>query len=135
MRVVIDTNVLVSALLSPHGPPAQLLRLALQGELVTLFDERILAEYREVLERPRFGFDAADVDDVLEGIEWTGELVHARPLAIELPDPFDLPFLEVAVSGAADTLVTGNQRHFRPVKGSHEVTLLSPAELRGKLKE
>src|SRR3972149_3186299 len=47
MRVVVDTNVLVSAMLSPHAPPAQGLRLVLQGDLVPLHDERIISEYRQ----------------------------------------------------------------------------------------
>ena len=58
MRFVIDSNVVVSAMLSPHAPPAQVIRLALQGDLGLLYDGRILAEYREVLMRPKFGFDA-----------------------------------------------------------------------------
>jgi putative PIN family toxin of toxin-antitoxin system len=126
MRVVVDTNVLVSALLSPHGPPAQVLRLLLQGNAVALYDDRILAEYREVLSRPRFAFAAEDVRLVLEEIEGGGETVFAKPLAIELPDPDDLPFLEVAVAGGADALVTGNNRHFRPLRGKHRVEIVSP---------
>ena len=129
MRVVIDSNVVVSAMLSPHAPPAQVVRLALQGDLGLIHDDRILAEYREVLSRPKFDFDAEDVRAMLEGIEWIGETVFASPLPVELPDPDDLPFLEVAAAARADALVTGNTRHYRPAKGRHDVTILAPREL------
>jgi uncharacterized protein len=129
MRLVVDTNVLVSALLSPLGPPAQVLRLMLQGDLVPLHDDRILREYREVLSRPKFAFAPEDVRALLQGIEGGGETVFAKPLPLELPDADDLPFLEVAVAGSADALVTGNPRHYQPVRGKHGVELLSPKGL------
>jgi len=65
MKIVLDTNVLVSALLSPFGPPARVLDLILVGDLIPVFDDRILAEYRQVLARERFGFDPGDVADLL----------------------------------------------------------------------
>jgi len=129
MRVVIDSNVVVSAMLSPHAPPAQVIRLALQGDLGVLHDGRILAEYREVLLRPKFSFDAEDVRAMLEGIEWVGETVFASPLSVKLPDPDDLPFLEVAAAARAGALVTGNVRRYRPVSGRHAVRVLTPREL------
>jgi putative PIN family toxin of toxin-antitoxin system len=129
VRVVVDSNVLVSAMLSPHAPPAQVVRLVLQGDLGLLHDHRILAEYREVLSRPRFDFDPEDVHSVLAGIEWNGETVFASPLPVELPDPDDLPFLEVADAASADGLITGNPRHYRPVSGRHGVRIWSPREL------
>lgn len=129
MRVVLDTNIVVSALLSPHGAPAQLLRLALRGELAALYDDRIVTEYREVLSRPKFGFDPEEIEAVVGQLERTGESVLAHPLPIDLPDPDDLPFLEVAVAGNAHVLVTGNPRHYRPSRGGHEVEIVSAAEL------
>jgi predicted nucleic acid-binding protein len=100
-----------------------------------LHDARILAEYREVLSRPKFGFDAEDVHAMLEGLEWIGESVFAGSLAVDLPDPDDLPFLEVAAAGGADALVTGNVRHYRQAKGRHDVSVLTPRELLGLLAE
>ena len=129
MRIVLDTNVLVSGLLNPHGTPGRVLDLTAAGALVLLYDDRILAEYREVLFRPRFGFPAADVSVLLAFVEWSGEAVVALPLGVELPDPDDLPFLEVAVAGGADALVTGNPRHFRPTRGIHRLKVVSPAKL------
>jgi uncharacterized protein len=128
-RVVLDTNVVVSALLSPHGAPAQLLDLVIGGELTALLDDRIAAEYRAVAHRPRFGLAAADVDRVLGAVEALAEHVAAAPLDVTLPDPDDLPFVEVAATGRADALVTGNARHFVPTRGRHAVTVYSPREL------
>ena len=77
MRIVLDTNVLVSALLTPQGLPAQILLLALAGDLTLLFDERILEEYRGVLHRPRFAIPRDQLAKVLEQLEADGELVAA----------------------------------------------------------
>lgn len=112
MRVVLDTNVVVSGVLSPHGPPGRILDLVLAGDLTLLHDDRILAEYREVLLRPKFGFRAADVAALLDTFLHEAVSIRARLLDHPLPDPDDLPFLEIAVAGSADALVTGNLRHF-----------------------
>lgn len=125
MLVVLDTNVLVSALLSPHGPPARTLDLLLMGEVRLVYDDRIMAEYREVLGRPKFGFARADVDDVLLYLEAQGESVIAHPLSVALPDPDDAPFLEVAAETGA-LLVTGNRDHY-PVSARGAVQMLSPS--------
>src|SRR5204863_1680233 len=99
MRIVVDTNVLVSGLLSPHGPPGRIVDGIVAEDLRVLFDDRILDEYREVLLRPKFGFGPRDIDDVMDQIVSAGEQVSAPPVDVELPDPDDLPFLEVALAG------------------------------------
>ena len=127
MNVVLDTNVLVSALLSPFHTPARVLDLILAGEVEIAFDDRIMAEYREVLARPKFAFDLRAVEDILDFIEHSGIAVTSLPLpAAKLPDIDDLPFLEVAAAAQA-TLVTGNVRHFPPDQRAG-VAVLSPAE-------
>jgi putative PIN family toxin of toxin-antitoxin system len=126
MLVVLDTNVLVSALLSPFGPPARVPDLALGGEIRLAYDDRVMAEYREVLARPKFGFSPEDVADVLAFLEGDGEPVTALPLSCELPDADDLPFLEVAAHAEA-TLVTGNTAHY-PASFRGAVVVLTPAE-------
>ncbi len=126
MLVVLDTNILVSALLSPFGPPSRVLDLVLAGDLVAAFDDRILAEYREVLARPKFHFAPEDVAAVFICLETAGEPVTARPLAATLPDPDDLPFLEVAAQTEA-WLITGNADHF-PVDVRGTARVLRPAE-------
>ncbi|HEX9384156.1 MAG TPA: putative toxin-antitoxin system toxin component, PIN family [Gemmatimonadaceae bacterium] len=129
-RIVLDTNVLVSAFLNFSGAPAQVLTLVLAGELKLVFDRRILDEYAEVLARPRFGLDSADVTEVLRQLEADGERIATPPSAVPLPDADDLPFLEVALSGRADALVTGNLRHF---PGNLGVDVLSPRALLQRL--
>ncbi len=127
MKVVLDTNVLVSGLLNPYGPPGQIVRLAAAGELQLCFDARILAEYREVLRRPAFPFRAEEVDALLEQLRAAGEAVGAKPLMQRLPDIDDEPMLEVASAGEVDYLVAGNVRHF-PAKCSVGVGVVSPAQ-------
>ena len=111
MLVVLDTNILVAALLSPFGPPARVLDLVLSGDLRAAYDDRLLAEYRAVLARPKFSFEPKEVAAVLAYLETDGERVTARPLACDLPDPDDLPFLEVAAQVGA-VLITGNTTHY-----------------------
>ena len=125
MRIVVDTNVLVSGLLSPHGPPGRIVDGLVAEELQTLFDDRILDEYRDVLRRPRFGFGLRDVDDLLDHLVSSGEHVSAPPLNVTLPNIDDLPFLEVAAAGGADALVTGNLKHF-PRRAQSGTNVLSP---------
>lgn len=127
MRIVLDTNVLVSALLTPHGPPGQILQLALAGKVVLCHDGRIMSEYRDVLRRPKFPFDPENVDELLSYLESVGESVSPEPLRQHLPDRDDESFLEVAVAAAAGYLVTGNVRHF-PARLRAGVTVVSPAE-------
>jgi predicted nucleic acid-binding protein len=89
-------------------------------------DARILSEYRDVLNRPVFGFSENLIDDLIDQIEQEGLAVVGSPLPFRLPDPYDEPFLEVAIAAQADALVTENRRHF-PQKG-HKMKVFSPAE-------
>ncbi len=112
MKIVLDTNVLVSALLSPNGAPAATLQLILSGRVVIYFDARILSEYREVLGRAKCDFGLRLTEDVLEFLTTEGILVVSVPLDLALPDAADPMFIEVGVAGAADHFVTGNLKHF-----------------------
>ncbi|MCX6364156.1 MAG: putative toxin-antitoxin system toxin component, PIN family [Actinobacteria bacterium] len=128
MRIVLDTNVLVSGLLSPFGPPGEIVRMVSSGALTLCTDARILSEYGEVLQRPKFRFAAADLATLLDALRVQGYAVASVPLPQALPDPGDAPFLEVALAGGANCLVTGNHVHF-PVELCLGVPVLSPAEL------
>jgi uncharacterized protein len=127
VKVVLDTNVLVSGLLSPTGPPGRIVDLATSLRVTLVFDDRVLAEYHEVLARPRLRIAPAEAAAVLDLIEKEGLLVSAPPLGVELPDPDDLPFVEVAEAGGAAALITGNARHFTPLHGTFSVPVLAPA--------
>jgi len=125
---VVDTNVLVSGLLNPRGAPGRIVDLILAGHVSLVVDDRILAEYHEVLRRGRFGFEARDVDALLASIDATATHVHGTPLAERLSDKDDEPFLEAAIAGEADALVTGNVRHFS-ARLAQGVRILSPAAI------
>lgn len=127
MKIVLDTNVLVSGLLSPFGYPARILGLAISGELVLCLDARIITEYTVVLRRPRFQFDQRKINLLLEQIEAEGIWVASKPLRRSLPDPDDEAFLEVAVAANVDCLVTGNLIHF-PVSLRQDMKVFSPKE-------
>ena len=86
---MVDTNVIVSALLSPGSPPAVVLRAALAGHLKPCFDDRVLAEYWDVLPRGKFPFGAALAEEVISGLKRKGLFIVANPVAVELPDPSD----------------------------------------------
>jgi len=127
MKDVLDTNVLIAGLLTPHGPSGRVIDLLLSGDLTSCFDDRIMAEYREVLARAKFGFEPAQIDAVLDYIEGEGLHVAAVPLGVSLPDPDDDAFLEVATAAGADYLITGNLRHF-PAKSRRGVRVVRPRE-------
>lgn len=125
MRIVLDTNVLVSGLLSPFGPPADIVRLVAAGAIALCVDARLLEEYRLVLARPRFAFDPERVAELLAQFDAEGVRGGPSPLRVRLPDPDDEPFLEVALATAAAALVTGNSRHFPPAR-REGVRVVSP---------
>ncbi len=124
MNIVLDTNVLVSALLSPFRAPGRILDLILTEDLHIVFDDRVMAEYRTVLRRPKFGFDRRNVDELLEECAENGHFLTAPPLGLDLPDPADVIFVEVAFAAQAP-LVTGNSRHF-PSDRSQGILVVSP---------
>jgi putative PIN family toxin of toxin-antitoxin system len=127
VRVVIDTNILISALLTPFGNAARILDLALSGELQVIYDDRIISEFQDVLLRPKFDFDKGDVDELLSFIEAEGFKVTAIPLNEKLIDEDDLPFIEAAITGMADALITGNKRHFAG-KPAKKMRIMTPDE-------
>ena len=113
--VVIDTNVLVSAVLKSHSVPGSIVELAFDGPIIPILNEAIEKEYREVLSRPKFYLP----EDLIEGIMSTFHkraiYVDAEHLDVELPDPKDLVFYEVVMEERKEEeayLVTGNIRHF-----------------------
>lgn len=127
MRIVIDTNIVVSGLRQPRGNPGHVLIMMRTGAIVPVYDTRIFTEYAEVCGRPRLRLAAADVEQLLGDVVRLGERVdQALPAAFVLPDPDDQVFLDVALTGRADAIVTGNRRDFPGACGAR---ILSPAEL------
>jgi putative PIN family toxin of toxin-antitoxin system len=112
MRVVLDTNVLVSGLLNPNGPPAAILNLLINANLELLYDSRIIQEYLELLHRAKFGFDSDWIEALIDYLQDEGEYVSAEPTNQPLRDEYDRVFCEVMITGEADYLITGNSSHF-----------------------
>jgi uncharacterized protein len=128
VRVVVDTNVLVGAMLTPHGPGAVIIGLCLVRTLTPLVDDRLIDEYEEVLKRPEFDFESAEVQRILERLKRNALAITAAPLPgglKGLPDLDDAAFLEVAFSGRAEAIITANIRHF-PEHRRHGIAVVTP---------
>lgn len=114
--VVIDTNVLISALLSKHSDSAtvQVLNAVFDGTIIPVFNDEILAEYDNVLHRPRFKFPDANIQLLLDTIKTFGVFAEQLITNEILPDPKDLVFYEVVMAKQDENayLVTGNSKHF-----------------------
>jgi len=116
--VVLDTNVVVSALLNRSSVPGMILQEALCGRVVPLLHEDILIEYDDVLHRPKFKFDRRDIEIALAGLIKRGVFLGAASIEDYVADPDDAIFYEVVMEAREETdayLVTGNLKHF-PVK-------------------
>jgi len=133
MRIVLDTNVLASGLHNPDGTPGRIVDLVIGGRIQLLYDDRILGKYLDILAHPELAIDPSLAQAVVGYIRLAGERATALPLPADtLPDPDDLPFAEVAASGAADALVTGNAKYFAGWKKQGN-TVLSPEQFLERL--
>jgi len=112
MKVVLDTNVIISGLITMDGMPAQVVNLLLNGRITLLLDGRILREYTEVINRKKFGFKKSMIDPLLDYIRNEGEYVAAEPSGKTFVDEDDRMFYEVAKTAKAKCIVTGNKDHF-----------------------
>jgi uncharacterized protein len=115
ISAVLDTNVIVSAQLQSEGPPARVSDLAFSGHIRCFVSEGLLQEYERVLLRPRFGFAARDIAELLRAFRQVAIEVSPRKRVAVAHDPTDNQVLECALEARADYVVTGNTRHF-PVK-------------------
>ena len=123
---VIDTNVLVSALLSRHANAStvQVVAAISENGLRPLYNQEIIAEYQDVLHRSKFEFPSQEIDSILNKVfecGLTAERIHSTE---HFPDPKDIVFYEVALSKDDAYLVTGNTKHF-----PHTPIVVTPAEM------
>lgn len=133
ISAVFDTNVIVSAVLSPSGSPGRLLDAILDGFCQPVVSDAILAEYEAVLCRPKFRFPPFRVHTLLDAIRARALYAPFAPLphSIALPDPDDIIFVQAA-AGAHVPIVTGNVRHFpRAVTG--RIPVVSPSAFLAQL--
>ena len=123
---VIDTNVLVSAMLTHNNLSAtiQVMEAMFANKIIPLYNEEIISEYEDVLHRAKFNFDEAKIRHYLESLKEIG--IHSQRIASSehFPDPKDVVFYEVALSKDDAYLVTGNKKHFpqKPI-------VVTPAEM------
>ena len=131
MRVVIDTNVLVSALWSRNNRLAQIIELFISGAVVPCYCAEIMREYQDVLSRPKLAFRlaGADVSEIIERIKAGGMCVVVRPSSEPFADESDRVFFDVAKACEA-ILITGNKKHY-PI----EPFVMSPAEFLDSIEE
>jgi uncharacterized protein len=127
-EIVLDTNVLISGLLSAKNPPGRIVDALRNGAIRLIADDRILSEYRTVLRRPYFEcyITAMEREWMIEFLNCASRIVVCDRVFDDLPDPKDACFLEVAFI-AGFPLVTGNTKHF-PLEKSRGVKVLTPAE-------
>lgn len=131
---VIDTNVFISALLSKNSDVAtvKVLRAILDGRIVPLYHNEILAEYDEVLHREKFHFKDKSIQMVLTAVKEFGVEVFPQPTGEIFADMDDLIFYEVAMEKRDEDayLVTGNQKHY-PIRDF----IVTPAEMMKMIQE
>jgi uncharacterized protein len=122
IRVVLDTNILISALLSPIGPPAQtFLAVLREPDMQLCVSGEIFAEYEEVLRRPRFNRTEREIEATLRTIRERGHWVRPTERVRTCVDPDDDVFVECAQAAGAQYLVTGNARHFPAAWGGTQI--------------
>ena len=125
--VVIDTNVLVSAVLKYNSIPGTIIELAFDGKIVPVLNKEIESEYRTVLLRPKFHLTTDIVDDIINEFKQKGLYINENHIDIDLPDPKDVVFYEVVMEQRGSTqawLVTGNIKHFPA-----ETFILTPRQM------
>jgi len=128
IRAVIDTNVLVSALISPSGNEAMLLLAVKHGLVRPCFSSAVLNEYSEVLARPKFAFSPGEITALIDLLQRQGDLLHPAPLSGISPDPDDDKFIACALTAQMDFIVTGNKKDF-PKDQLGAIRVVSAGEL------
>ena len=128
MKIVLDTNVLLSGMLNPSGPPGRIVDFLRTGVLQLVIDDRIVAEYTDVLRRGYFlrYFEKSEREDVIEYLLKNSFYTTTSMVISNMPDKGDIPFLEIALSESVP-LVTGNLKHY-PKRVKKDCIVLSPRQ-------
>ena len=127
MRVVLDANVYISALLVGRGCE-EILTLGRTGVIQVLSSPEIIAEVASVLRR-KFHWSSADIQPFLDEASDLCRMIPFDPAEVEFPaDPADAKILACGVAGKADVIVTGDKKHLLPLKRYRGIPIVSPAE-------
>ena len=121
-KVILDTNVVISAAISGLGNPAKIIELVSDGIINLYYSNGILAEYEEVLSREKFGFSPDKQKETIDLISKNGILINPAMSNIEFHDKDDTIFYDAAKFVNA-VLITGNTRHYPDDK-----LIMTPAE-------
>ncbi|OGR85742.1 MAG: putative toxin-antitoxin system toxin component, PIN family [Elusimicrobia bacterium RIFCSPLOWO2_01_FULL_54_10] len=135
MKVVLDTNVLVSGLLVQGSVPSEILRDFRDGQWILVLSGAILEEYGRVLRRKKFDLSTANIESMLRLIENKAlKVIPSEHFTIIHQDPSDNEFLDVAVECHADFIVSGDQ-HLLALKRFRGIPILLPSEFLKALRE
>jgi uncharacterized protein len=131
VKVVLDTNIIVSRALSPSGTPAMIVESWLQGAFELLASNAILGEYRQTLALPRIQqrarIDSDAIRKVIDDIAGTASIVEPEQRIVGISsDPDDDIFLECALAGSADYIVSGD-RHLLALEVFQGIPIVTPA--------
>ena len=130
---ILDTNVLVSAMLKMGSVPGQVAAEALNGDIIPVLNDDILSEYEDVLRRPKFKFEERAVRVFLDELKKRAVYTDAGPIEDTIPDPKDIVFYAVLMEKRKEEeayLVTGNLKHF-PIR----TYIVTPREMLDILRE
>ena len=135
MRIVLDTNILIGALITKGTPPNQLYQAWLRGEIELVTSTAQMAEVADVLARPRLRkfLDAGEAAAIVENID-TRALILDDPPDVDLsPDPKDNPILAAAIAGKADLIVSGDKKHMLALGEVEGIPIVTARDALGRL--
>ncbi len=130
MRILLDTNILVSALLSSNGPPGQILTAIKQNQHTIVSSSHLTDELRDVCSRKhlRERISREEVEDLVYNMESVGVVVTTLPEVDLSPDPKDNPVLATAIAGEADLIVSGDKSHLVALGQAQGIPILNPRD-------
>lgn len=128
MKVVLDTNVIISGMFFPGGAPDRVVRAALTGRMRHATSPDLLTELRRVFER-KFSLEREKADELVRLIAGSGELIYpTERLGVIKADPADNRILECAFAAGAEFVITGDERHLLALKKWKGIRIVSPSE-------
>ena len=135
MRVVLDTNILIGALITKGTPPDSLYQAWLHGEIELVTSTAQMAEIADVLARPRLQnfLDTVEAAAIVENMGTRALILHEPPSVNLSPDPKDNPILAVAITGKADLIVSGDKKHMLALGEVEGIPVVTAREALGRL--
>jgi len=135
MRIVLDTNILIAALITKDTPPDRLYQAWLKGEFELVTSAAQMAEVATVLARPRLQryVDADEAAAIVENIDTRATILDAPPDVDLSPDPNDNPILAAAIAGKADLIVSGDKRHMLALGAVEGIPIMTARDALNRL--